>query len=192
MDYNELQSKLDAIAAEGTCPPIPNWRSTEIKNWSGGFVAEARRLSNPDWFRKPSNAVEESLNELLKRAGLGELRSKDGAAEENHFSKEKQKRSGTTAEEVSAAQSAKQKSAVEDEGDYGEYLPSPDDNAWLWACQLAVEVDTNTPEGAPWYRGLMDYIGKFPRSTKAGDLDGEAIAKFVRLICEPAHATEKG
>lgn len=175
--YQGIQAKLDALES-GAPPAIPDWRATPIAGWNG-FVKEAERIAGPNWWQKPASAAEKSLAELLKRAGLGELKTSDGKEEENVHAGP----SGPTASEVAEHQ----QTTRHDEGEYAEYFPKPNDNAWAWADALATKVDTNTPKSRSWYSALLSYIHKFPQKTKASDLDAETVAKLVKEICDGGH-----
>jgi hypothetical protein len=192
MDYlDKLQSDLNAIAAEpdGVVSTPVDWRATEIGKWNG-MVAEHVFHHQDQWWQRPREDAAKGINELLKRVGYGELRGGDSKDKENHWAKEKE--SAMSVEEVSAVQSAKQKSAVEDEGEeWRSYLPNPGDDIRKWLARLPINLEIRG-EATRWFDALQSYIAKFPTATRAADVDGQAIEKFVRIICENAHATEKG
>jgi hypothetical protein len=190
----ELELKRDLERIEKAVPTPPDWRKTRIGNNQGGIVADVERLSNPGWWRKPSNQAEQSLTALLNRAGLGSLtdtteafiRKRDRQKEKNESYEE-----STSAAEIAERQrdraQRRREGAVTDEGEYAKYFPEANDNAWAWADALATKLDTNTPESRPWYSALLSYIHKFPQKTKASDLGQETVAKLVKQICDGGH-----
>jgi hypothetical protein len=186
----ELQAELNAIA-EGVPAKPPDWRTTPIGNNRGGIVADVKRLSNPEWWRKPSNQAEQSLTDLLKRAGLGTMDTTD--PRENHGGEK-----GITTNEIARRQWEKEKHLNEsasknreahDEGEsWKEYLPGPDDNVHAWYANLAKGVDVNTAERRSWFSALGSYIGKFTPKTSAGELDENVVRTMVKMICEEVAA----
>ena len=186
--YEDLQLKLDSIAA-GTPAAVPDWRSTPIKGWENGFAGEAQAIREKEWWAKPRESAGQALNELLHKAGLGELKTSDGKEEEGRQFHPGGEAHGTTVEEVVEGQHKKEQAGVEDEGEeWRTYLPNGADSLWSWCDQLPVEINI-TAQSQPWYDSLRSYIHKFPRGTRASasGVDSVTIEKLVRAICESAH-----
>jgi hypothetical protein len=180
--YEGIRAKLDALES-GAQPAMADWRKTPIGHWDGGFVKEAERIARPQWWDKPASPAEQGLPDLLKRAGLGKLRD-DKESENVHAGPP-----GPTAESVEAHQREEEKTTGHDETEYAQYLPEPGDDVRKWLEQLPVGVEIKA-ESKPWYDALRNYVLKFPKGTRAAEADAETIAKFVKVICQNAHATE--
>ena len=186
--FEDLRKEFAVIAGARTAVKPPNWRETKIGNWAGGFVKEAERIAGPNWWEKPSNQFEQSLNDLLRSAGLGRLQDATDPREEVENYRTPPVTSTRIAERQRDKSQRRRERSATDEEKYAEYFPEADDNAWAWADALATKVDTNTPESRPWYSALLSYIRKFPQKTKASDLDQETVAKLVKQICDGGHS----
>jgi hypothetical protein len=193
MDFDfmdELRVELEAIAGQRTVAKVPDWRKTPIGNWEGGFVREAQRIANPEWWRKPSNAAEQSLNDLLKRAGLGRLQDTD-ERENNGGEKE----TGATAKEISASQREKEKNLsasasknreahADDEGEsWREHLGKPGNDARTWLKDLSARVDTNRQDNKGWFGALRNHVNSKPQGARVADLNSQLVELCVRALC---------
>ncbi len=186
--HEELKLKLDAIAARGTIPRPSDWRKTKIGNWDG-IEKEAQRIAEPHWWRKPSNQAEQTINEVLRRAGLGRLVLDTGPSEEFENERDRQRKAnerGDTpvhASEVAEAQQNKQKTGVDDEEKWKSYLGEPKDDARRWLKDLAGKLDTNARENRGWWGTLRHHIETSPRGARVEDLNPELLELCLKNLC---------
>jgi hypothetical protein len=180
--FEDLESKLAAIAKRPA-----HWSETKIARHSGGMIGDVERFQREDqWWRRDQRGVRDlaAINELLEHVGVGRLRDDvDPTFERRRDAAKKRNESyesSTRVEEVVEAQRDDKEEA------WSEYLPSPNDNMQQWYKDFATRIDVNTSERRGFFDALGSYIGKFPASAIARDLNADTLRTLVRMICEEA------
>jgi hypothetical protein len=183
MDFDfmdELQAELNVIAGNGTVVKPPNWRETKIGNWAGGFVKEAERIANPNWWEKPSNQAEQSLNDLLKRAGLGRLQDTD--ERENHGGEKGVSTNEIARRQRDRAQRRREGSAV-DEEPWKKHLGSPKDDARQWLGALSKSIDVNRRDSKAFFDALKDHVTSQKHGARVSDLNASLVEFCLKNLC---------
>jgi hypothetical protein len=190
MDFmEELEAELNAIAA-GAPAPIANWRTTPIKGWEHGFAGEAQAIRQKEWWNKPREEAGRSLNDILKRAGLGRLQDTDERENEGH-----EKGTGTTAKEIAERQREKEKNlsssasknrvahADDERAPWQKYLGEPRADARTWLKDFSARVDTNSQDNKAWWGTLRDHVASKPQNARVEDLNPQLVELCVRNLC---------
>jgi hypothetical protein len=180
LDYlKELQGDVDRIV--NAVPVPPDWRKTKIGNNQGGIVADVKRLSNPEWWRKSANQAEQSLSDLLKRAGLGTLDGDPREETENY--REAPVTAAAIAERQRDKAQRRERSAADEGEKWREYLGELRDDARAWLAELGKKLDMNTPDNRGFFSALKGHIDSQKQGARIGDLNQPLIELCLRALC---------
>jgi hypothetical protein len=162
--FEGLQAKLDAIAKRPA-----HWTETRIGRWHG-MAAEAERMdATPDWWKRDQRGRTDlaEIDRILQNAGLGKLKTRDGAEEENVHAGER----GVTASEVAEAQRDKEKNMGRDELE-----PEENESIAAWLARLNIHVDASDP----FFMALRSHAERFRGDAPARKtLDTKLVQAFL-------------
>lgn len=153
-----------------------DWRTTPIAQ-NDGILADAKKFMEPNWWKRtePRDAEGREIIDLVRRAGLGALRIKDGQEEEQRQYGE----GGTSGEEVSRHRRNKEKN-LNAAGD--ELEPAEGESVSDWLARLAKYIDTNGSKKIVW-DALRSYASRFRGDERAKKtLDARLVRAFLNAV----------
>ncbi len=160
-----------------------DWRTTPIEITPRARATDPLNLAREEWWRaaEPRDASGREIIDLVRRAGLGTLRIRDGVEEEKRQFHAGER--GVTASEVAEHQHNKQKVAGHDEGDWRSYVGSPGDDARGWLADLAKKLDANAADNRGFFGALRDHILAQPKGATCADLNQQLVELCLRSLC---------